>query len=246
MHVRVAGLALPVVIGVGVAVTSCSTPGTVKPAVSATGAASAAAVSGSPTASPAAPSSPGSVPVGYTRVGGVAQGISIAAPASWVAVDLAKENPESAVSKADPSGVSHSTLLQEMESLQKVHGIIVYDVKSAVDSHQHSARTLQAYCDAPGTTDVGAAGVPLLKASAAADLEKLGAKHITVKDLKVGGVPGVEISYQLSSSGEGTIYGSQLEVLPKPGKACDVAVTVGEGQSAGNVLSVAAATAQFP
>ena len=60
------------------------------------------------------------------------------------------------------------------------------------------------------------------------------------------GFPGVEVSYQLSSSGEGTIYGSQLEVMPKPDKACAVAVTVGEGQSAGNILNVAAATAQFP
>jgi hypothetical protein len=59
-------------------------------------------------------------------------------------------------------------------------------------------------------------------------------------------VPGVETPYQLHSSGAGTIYGSQLEVLPKPDKACFVTVTDGEGQSAGDVLIVAAATVQFP
>ena len=100
MHIRVAGLALPVAIGIGVAVTSCSSaPGTVKPAVSATRSASGAAISGSLTGRPVAPSSARSVPAGYKRVGNVAQGISIAAPASWVAVNLAKETIESAASK---------------------------------------------------------------------------------------------------------------------------------------------------
>jgi hypothetical protein len=247
VDIRVAGLALPVVIGIGVAVTSCSSaPGTVNPAVSATRSASDAAVSGSPTASPVTPSSPGSVPAGYTRVGGVAQGISIAAPASWVAVNLAKETIESAANKIGLSGLSASALVQDMESLQKLHAVIVFDVKSAVDSPEHFARNLNAYCTASGVTDVGAAGVPLLKTGAAAEFEKAGATHIIQKDLEIGGVPGVETSYQLSSSSEGTIYGSQLEVLPKPDKACFATVTAGKGESEGNVLSTAAATAQFP
>ena len=59
-------------------------------------------------------------------------------------------------------------------------------------------------------------------------------------------MPGVETSYQLNSSSAGTIHGSQLEVLPKPDKACFVTLTVVHGQSADNILSVAAATAQFP
>ena len=82
-----------------------------------------------------------------------------------------------------------------------------------------------------------------MKAAAAAEFEKAGATHITQKDLEIGGVPGTEISYQQSSSGAGTLYASQLEVMPKPDKACFV--TVG-GESEGNVVSVAAATARFP
>jgi hypothetical protein len=132
-----------------------------------------------------------------------------------------------------------------MESLQKLHAVVVYDVKSAVDSPQHFARNLNAYCAVSGVTDVGAAGVALVKTSAAAEFENAGATHIAQKDLQIGGMPGVETTYQLSSS-EGTIYGSQLEVLPKPDKACYVTVTAGQGEAEGNVLSVAAATAQFP
>jgi hypothetical protein len=228
VHIRVAGLALLSVTGIGMAVTSCgSAPVTAKPVTSATQSASGTAVPASATASSVASSSSAPVPAGYTRVGGVAQGISIAAPASWVAINLAKESVESAANKIGLSGISASTLVQDMESLQKLHAVFVFDVKSAVDSPVHFARNL-------------------LKTSATAELEKAGATHITQRDLEIGGVPGVQTSYQLISSSEGTIYGSQLEVLPKPDKACFATVTAGKGESEGNVLSVAAATAQFP
>jgi hypothetical protein len=236
-----------VAIGIAVTVASCgSAPGTAKTALSATRSASGADVPGNPTASPATTAALGPVPAGFTRVGGAAQGISVAAPASWVAINLAKETIESAAKKVGLSGVGAATVVQDMESLQKLHAVVVFDVKSAVDSPQHFANNLNAYCNVSGVTDAGAAGVPLLKTSAATELEKVGATHIAQKDLEIGGVPGVETSYQLSSSSAGTIYGSQLEVLPKPDKACFVTVSAGKGQSEGNVLSTAAATAQFP
>jgi hypothetical protein len=62
----------------------------------------------------------------------------------------------------------------------------------------------------------------------------------------IGGVPGLDTSYQVYSSSQGTIYGSQLEVLPAPDKICFVTVTDGKGESDGSVVSTAAATAQFP
>ena len=256
MYIRVAGLALPFVIGSGLAITSCSAPATVTPAASGTGSASSApapastasgsTASASPTASPTASSSAATVPAGYTRVGGAAQGISVAAPATWVAIDLAKQSIDSAANKIGLSGFSASTLIQDMQSLQKLHALFVFDVKAAVDGSQHFAPNLNAYCVTSGVTDVGAAGVPLLKEEAAAEFEKVGATHVTQENLQIGGVPGVETSYQLSSSSVGTLYGSQLEVLPKPDKACFVTLTVAKGQSSAGILSVAAATAQFP
>jgi hypothetical protein len=251
VYIRVAGLALPFVIGIGLAITSCSTPATVAPTATGTGSASSAAASastasGSPTASPTASSSAAAVPAGYTRVGGAAQGISVAAPATWVAIDLAKQSIDSAANKIGLSGFSASTLISDMQSLQKLHALFVVDVKSAVDGSQHFAPNLNAYCVASGVTDVGAAGAPLLKEEAAAEFEKVGATHVTQENLQIGGVPGVETSYQLSSSSVGTLYGSQLEVLPKSNQACFVTLTVAKGQSSAGILSVAAATAQFP
>jgi hypothetical protein len=245
VQIRVRRMGVPVVIGIGVAVTACgSSSSTVKPSTSASATQSATA-SGSTAASPAATASAVAVPAGYTRVGGAAQGISIAAPTSWVAINLAKETIQAAASKAGLTGISATMLMQDMTSLQNLHAVIVYDVKYAVDSPNHVAPNLNAYCLNSGVTDVGAAGVPLIKTSATAELGKLGATHITQQELEIGGVPGAETSYQIHSSSVGTIYGSQLEVLPKPEKVCFVTVT-GNGEPESSVVSTAAATAQFP
>jgi len=244
VHIRAGRSALPVVIGIAAAVTACSSaPGTAKPAVSATQSASATA-SGSPAATPSGSSSAASVPAGYTRVGGAAQGISIAAPTTWVAINLAKQSIQSAANSAGLKGISSATLVQDMTSLQKLHGIIVFDVASAVD--HHFARNLNAYCSTSGVTEVGAAAVPLVKQEAAAEFQNLDATHIAQREVKIGGVPGVDTSYQVYSSSQGTIYGSQLEVLPAADKICFVTVTVGKGESVGDVVNTAAATAQFP
>ena len=147
--------------------------------------------------------------------------MSVAAPASWVVVNLAKETPQSAANRMNLHGLIASTIVQDMQPLQKVHGVFVLDVKAAVDSPQRSTPILDAYCVGSGLTDAGAAGVPLMKRAVAAALEKARATHITQKDLKIGGVPGVETSFHLlRSSSMGTVYGSQLEVMPKPGKVC--------------------------
>ena len=245
MRIRVVGLALPVVIGIGVAVAACSgAPGTARPVVSATGSVSNVAALGGSFSSPVAASSASAVPAGYRRAGGAAQGISVAVPGSWIAVNQTDETIASAASRLGLSGSSASELVQALETLKQWHGILIYDVKYGLDNPQKFVPNLNAYCHASG---VNAAGVtPPPAVLAAAYEQKLGATHITQKDLKIGGILGVEVSYQLSTTKMGTIYESQLLVLPKPGDACYVTVSVGEGVSDGNILSTAAATAQFP
>jgi hypothetical protein len=249
VRIRVVGLALPVVIGMGVAVAACSgAPGTARPVVSATGSVSNVAALGSSAASPVASGSPGAVPGGYGRVGGAAEGISVAVPDSWVPVNLTQETAASAASRLGLFGkVTASEIAQAVEVWQQWHGIFVLDVKYGVANPEKFAPNLNAYCHASGTADVGADAVLLVKAAVVSVYEnKLGGTHLTQKDLTIGGVPGFETSYQLSTSKMGTVYQSQLVVLPKPGDACFVTVSVGAGVPAGNVISTAAATAQFP
>ena len=243
MRIKVVGLALPVVIGMVMAVAACGgAPATASAVVSATRSASGSPSDGS-AASPAASSSASAVPAGYRRVGGATQGISVAVPAAWVAVNQTAANVARAPGKLGLVGWSASELVQALQTLQAWHGILIYDVKYALANPQKFVPNLNAYCHASGIPE---AGIVIPLSVLTPEYEKLGATHMSEKDLTIGGVPGAEISYQLNTTKVGTIHAAQLVVLPKPGDACFVGVDVGEGVSAGDILSTAAATAQFP
>ena len=151
-----------------------------------------------------------------------------------------------AASKISIGGVGSAALVQDIQELQKLHALAVWDVNSAADSPQHFARNLNAYCFQGAGIAVGTAGVPALKSAASSQLGSQGGTHVTQQDVTIGGIPGAETSYQLASSASGTFNGAQLEVAPKQDEVCVVTESFGEGQSAGDVLSVAAATAEFP
>ena len=89
-------------------------------------------------------------------------------------VNLAKETIQSAANQLHVHGISAATIVQDMEALQKLHAVFVIDVKSDIDSPQHVSPNLNAYCTDSGVTDVGAAGVSLIKTVTAAEFEKLG------------------------------------------------------------------------
>jgi hypothetical protein len=226
------GLAL----GLAVAVTACSTGA--KPTASAT-----SPGAGSSPASTAAPVTT-SVPAGYRRVGGPAQGISLAVPKSWIAADLAKETAQRAAARLRLRGISQQQLVQTLEGLQKVHALFLIDSRSVLTDAHHRATNINAYCLSSGVSDTGSAGVPLLKQQVLAEFRQLNADHIVQKDVRVGGVPGVQTSYRVTTSA-GTVQAAQLEVLPKPDRACFVTLTAGQGKLPADVLPVAAETAVF-
>jgi hypothetical protein len=187
----------------------------------------------------------GAVPAGYKRVGDATQGISVAVPNAWVEINPAKQTMANAAKQLNLPGVSASTLVQEAESLEKMHAIIAIDAASATTSPDHFTRNINAYCVTSGINDTGSAGVPFLQQAAKAQFSTI-ASHVTQQNAEIGGVPGVETSYQISTKTGTKIGAAQLEVLPKPDKACFVTLTYGSPRDEGNYLSVAAATAQFP
>lgn len=201
---------------------------------------------GSPAPSAALASAAAPVPPGYQRVGGAAQGISLAVPASWVPVNLARESIQAAAKKLGLSGVSAATIIADMEQIQSKHGIIVFDVNSAGSNPGHFATNLNAFCLSSGVTDTGAAALPPLKEQVPESLrQSLHATGIRERDMTIGGVPGLATSYSLNSA-IGTIAETQLEVLPKPDTACIVTLTSPAGKMPARVIDEAAATAQFP
>jgi hypothetical protein len=219
--------------------TASSSPASGGPASGGT-ASAGSTVSGSPAPSASA----AAVPAGYHVVGGSAQGISLAAPSSWVTINFAQETLKQAAQRLNLPGVSASQLVQDMQTLEKDHAVIVYDVKSAVDSAAHFATNLNAYCLSSGLNESGSSAVPILRQDVPAEFQKIGATDIDMRDVNVGGVPGVETSYTLDS-GAGTLYAGQLEVLPSADRACFVTLTGSSGYFPDGVLTVAAATAQF-
>ena len=185
------------------------------------------------------------VPAGYKRLGSAAAGISLAVPADWASIDLSQVSASgiaSAASKLKVPAFSSAQLTQAMQAIQKQHGVLAADLASASGTG-HFLRNINAFCQESGITDSGAEGLPVLAQSAKTELATIG-KNITQRDVTIGGVPGLETSYQTSSA-IGTITGSQLEVLPKSGKACFVTLTTSASESAGSYLATAAATAQF-
>jgi hypothetical protein len=191
------------------------------------------------TASPAS-SAPAAVPAGYKRVSGPAQGISFAVPDSWGVVNLAQETVQRAAQRLKVQGISAQQLLQDMQTLQKLHALFVFDLKSAVNSPEHFATNLDAYCISSGVTDTGTAGLPLLRQETLAAMQQILAGH----DMEIGGIPGLRTTYTLSTAA-GTLKGQQLEVEPKPSRACFVTLTAPTRQFPNAVLPVVAATTVF-
>jgi hypothetical protein len=204
------------------------------------GAATSPAATGPAQSEPATPG----VPAGYQRVSGPAQGVSFVAPNWLTTVDLAAVTPQQALPKLGMHGGDAAELLQDMQSLQKLHALALFAV-NFVDSPAHFITNLNAYCLSSGVPGTGSAGLPALRRQVAAGMRQIHAGHIAQKDITVGGVPGLQTSYTLNSSSWGTLDGAQLEVLPKPNRGCFITFTTGQGQFEGTVLPVVAATARF-
>jgi hypothetical protein len=253
--VRSSGLVLLAVVGSTVALTSCASIG----AGLAGDGSQSALTSGASTAASAAANAPAStgtsstgttttangVPAGYHRVGGAAQGMSLAMPSAWVSINLAKESLDSAAKKLAVPGMDSAVVEQDMQSLQKDHALFAFDVASSTSDPNHYTRNLNAYCVVSGINDTGSAGIPYLKQAIQSELSTI-ASDVTETNITIGGVPGLETSYKLNSTTGMDVRGAQLEVLPKPNKACFVTLSRSGTQSAGDYLAVAAATAQFP
>src|SRR5258707_9181608 len=96
-------------IGLAVAVSACG------------GSASTTQASSSPTTGPpagAAPAAPASasaaVPAGYQRIGGAAQGLSLAVPRSWVTINFAQQSIQQGLKNVGLHRPSQATPTQPM------------------------------------------------------------------------------------------------------------------------------------
>lgn len=249
------GLAGTAIIVILIGITACggqgSTTTTTNPLPSASStAASSTAASSAATSSPAAPASAtGGTPAGDHRIGGTTQGISIEVPASFTEIRLGSSVPEikAALSKLGLSATAQATVDQYLPNMKKLNAAVAVDTESATTAPGHFATIINAFCAADGANQAGSAAVAGIKQAAVSEFKQaFGATNVTATDKVIGGIPGVEVTYQQSSATVGTIDTGQLEVAVKPGKACFVTLTAAAGQFSNAILSEAAASAQFP
>jgi hypothetical protein len=230
--VRAARLAASVaVIGIAAGISACGGSSSTTPPPSAPPAAAATnipATTSPVTSSPAivTPVNPqAEAPGGYQRIGGPGQGLSLDVPNTWVTVNFSQQTLEAGIKKLGLHGVSQGTLNQGLQALQKLHAVYAVDTRSIASSPGHFATNVNAYCTSSGVSASGAGGVSILRQSAVTELQQLGAQNLSQADIKIGGVPGVQTSYTLITSGAGALHAAQLEVLPAPERACFITLT---------------------
>jgi hypothetical protein len=229
-------------IGLAAAISACggSSPSTSSGKSPGSQASAATSPGTSPTGSAAS-----AAPAGYQRIGGSAQGMSLAIPSSWVTVDLAEMNIKQAEKQMQIKGVSNDTIDSSLQSLQKLHGLMAEDTGSVTSAPGHFATNLNAYCLASGTQDSGSSGLSAMRQAITQEFQQaLHAQNIKVVNATLGGVPGLKTSYTLQSSSSGTLHATQLEVLPKAGRACYVTVTAASKVPSA-VIKTAESTMQY-
>lgn len=158
-------------------------------------------------------------------MGGAAQGISLDIPTSWVAVNFSKQSLQQAIKLFGLTGSTQNVFTQELEPLVKAHAAYAADIKDAASAPGHFVTNINGYCASSGVKQTGSAGVTSLGQAWASQLQQLGAQNVTQTGVQLGGVAGEESSYTLSASSAITLHATQLEVLPKAGKACYVTLT---------------------
>lgn len=210
--------ALVAVIGIAAGVSACggSSPTTQPSSLPA----ATSPASTSPAASPQAEASGG-----YQRIGGPGQGLSLDVPKSWVTVNFSRQSLQAGIKKLGLHGVSQATVTRSLQALQKLHAVYALDTRSMSTAPGHFATNVNAYCTSSGLSESGAAGVPIMRQSAVTELQQVSAQNLSQTDVEIGGVPGVQTSYTLSTSGAGTLHAAQLAVLPAPERACFITLT---------------------
>ena len=242
-------LAVSAAVGLAAAISACggSSPSAspASPARSPGSQASPATSAGTSPGTPATGGAPSAATGGYQRIGGSAQGVSLAIPSSWVTVDLAEMNVKQAEKRMQIKGVSGETVDSSLQSLKKLDGLMAEDGSSAASAPGHFATNLNAYCLASGVTETGSAGLSSLRQTITQEFQQdLHAQNIKIVDANLGGVPGLKTSYTVQSVSAGTLHATQLEVRPRAGRACYVTVTAA-GQVPGAVVQAAESTMRY-
>lgn len=182
---------------------------------------------------------------GNQRIGGATQGISIEVPGSFSVLDLTSQTSAvNSIAKLGLTSTAVDTLVPQVKQLQQLHAALAVDANEAATSSGQFPGNIGAYCTDSGTDLTGSSAVPTIKNQLNTEFGGLQVSGVSMGNVMVGGVPGLETTYRLASSA-GTLAAGQLEVAPKPREFCFVTLTTSQDTFSKSILSTAAQTAQF-
>jgi hypothetical protein len=199
---------------------------------------SASSSSGLANGVPAAPP-----PAGYKWAGSAAQGVFLAVPDSWAAIDLAKISLTQAVERFWPKGVS-STLMATLRHLSQQRAIFVADLASAVQSSHQFATNGNAFCAAtPVASGTGLSSA--LKALMRAEYAQIGVHDIVFRDVTIDGDTGVQANFTITTAGGIKLTDTQYTVLTKNSRLCYITLTTDNPMSFKRIFGVIGSTIFF-
>ncbi|WP_271217788.1 hypothetical protein [Streptosporangium carneum] len=184
---------------------------------------------GTPTATSTGTPTKAAVPAGFKRVGSDANGLTVAVPQKWLALDLTKDDLDQTLKQTGLSGEALEQARRSLRALVANRAIWASDQASAESSPNKFATNLNGFCQ----DDAGSPPpADQLIADVKGQLEQLGAKVNEAGEVPIdNGGKAVRVVYRLPSHGI-EIRGTQYYVQ-SPGKTCIVTLSTDrDGQQA--------------
>lgn len=163
-------------------------------------------------------SRPSSLPIpdGFTRVGGLSNGLVMAIPSAWRSVDLSKTDFEKELEAGGLSGTALEQAKLSLRALQKSKALYAMDPASQEESPDKFVTNLNGFCQ----PSVGASADALIEL-AKQQLTSVNATVSEATSVPLGNGTAVRIRYTLPLGGN-VIRGTQYYVPSDKGRTCIV------------------------
>ncbi|GAA0433848.1 hypothetical protein Acor_08120 [Acrocarpospora corrugata] len=156
------------------------------------------------------------IPEGFTRIGGLSNGVVMAIPSGWRSVDLSKTDFEAELAASGLSGTALEQAKTSLRALQKNKAIYAMDPGSQEESPQKFVTNLNGFCQ----PSVGGSADALIEL-AKQQLTSVKAEVTEATAIPLGNGSGVRIRYTLPL-GQTIVHGTQYYAPSDRGRTCVV------------------------
>jgi hypothetical protein len=181
-------------------------------------------------------------PAGYRWAGSSAQGIWVAIPKTWVALNLAKLSLSQVTKRFATTGIGTTAMQADLANLKKQDALFFADLASYVTSAHGFTTNASALCTPATAIEPGAAGIAGLQAAMRAEYAKLKARVLSVAPVSVAGGQAFAAKLALTSTAGFDITELQVVILSSTGHSCFVTFSTDDAAAFLHTFGKAAAT----